>query len=240
MSVAGRTGVLYGVGLGPGDPDLLTLKAVRVIQRTKTLIAPKSMGKQSLALRVIDSLVDREKQEVLELGFPMQGDHNARVQAREEAGRQIIEKLREGNDVACVTVGDPLLYSTFIHLSRQVTDALPEVAVEVIPGVSSITACAAAAHIPLACEDERVALLSATSDLADLEAILDSFDCVVVLKVSAAPARVLAALEKKGLRNQAVLVERCGTPDQRILRRISDWNGESLSYFSTLIVRKAS
>lgn len=238
MTATGRTGVLYGVGLGPGDPDLLTLKAVRVIQRTKTLVAPKSVGKQSLALRVIDSLVDRDKQEVLELGFPMRGDHDIRTQAREDAGRQIIEKLRAGNDVACVTVGDPLLYSTFIHLYRCVTDALPEVAVEVIPGVSSITACAAAVHIPLACEDERVAILSATSDMADLGAILDGFDCVVVLKVGAALERVAAVLEKRGLRDRAMLVEWCGTPQQRIMTRVEDWGRASLSYFSTLIVRK--
>src|SRR5215467_11998880 len=150
MKVAGETGVLYGVGLGPGDPDLLTLKAMRVVQRTKTLIVPKSRGKQSLALRAVESFVDFEKQEVLELGFPMQSDHITRVRAREDASRQVIEKLREGKDVACVTLGDPLLYSTFIHLYRYVTDAMPEVAVELIPGVSSITACAAAAHIPLA------------------------------------------------------------------------------------------
>jgi len=239
MTGVGALGVLYGVGLGRGDPDLLTLKAVRIIQRANILIAPKSAGKHSVALHVLESLVDRDKQEVMELGFPMRSDRDTRVRAREDASLQVVEKLRRGQDVVCVTMGDPLLYSTFSHLYRGVTDALPEVTVEIIPGVSSITACAAAAHIRLACEDERIAIVSATAELADLETILDSFDCVVVLKVSAAPTRVLAALDKTGRRDQAVLVERCGMPDQRILRRITDWSGESCSYFSTLLVRKA-
>jgi len=232
------TGVLFGVGIGPGDPELLTLKAVRVIQRASTVVTPKSVGKPSLARQVIESWVDQEKQELLEVGFPMQSGREHRVQSRGEAGQQIIQRLREGKDVACVTVGDPLLYSTFIHLFRHVIEALPHVAVEVIPGVTSITACAAAAQIPLACEDERIAILSATDGLDDLDMMLDRFDCVVILKVGAALERVAAVLEKRGLRDRTVLVEWCGTPQQRIMTRVEDWGGASLSYFSTLIVRK--
>lgn len=238
MIEAGPTGVLFGVGIGPGDPDLVTLKAVRVIQRASTVVTPKSVGKPSLARRVIESWVDPAKQELLEVGFPMQSGPEHRAQSRVEAGRQIVRRLRQGKDVACVTVGDPLLYSTFIHLFRHVTEALPHIAVEVIPGVTSLTACAAAAQIPLACEDERVAVLSATADLSDLDMVLDRFDGVVVLKVGAARERVMAALEKRGLRDRAVLVEWCGTPQQRIMTRVEDWGGAALSYFSTLIVRK--
>ncbi|MBI3810220.1 MAG: precorrin-2 C(20)-methyltransferase [Nitrospirae bacterium] len=238
MIEVGPTGVLFGVGIGPGDPELVTLKAVRVIQRSATVVTPKSVGKPSLARQVIESWVDQEKQELLEVGFPMQNGREHRMQSREETGQQIIQRLREGKDVACVTVGDPLLYSTFIHLFRHVTEALPHIAVEVIPGVTSITACAAAAQIPLACEDERVAVLSATADLSDLDMMLDRFDSVVVLKVGAALERVAAVLEKRGLRDRAVLVEWCGTPQQRIMTRVEDWGGASLSYFSTLIVRK--
>ncbi len=239
MIEMGPTGVLFGVGIGPGDPELLTLKAVRVIQRASTVVTPKSVGKPSLARQVIESWVDQEKQELLEVGFPMQSGREHRVQSRGGAGQQIIQRLREGKDVACVTVGDPLLYSTFIHLFRHVIEALPHVAVEVIPGVTSITACAAAAQIPLACEDERIAILSATDDLDDLDMMLDRFDCVVILKASVALSRIIAALDKRGLREQAVLVERCGTPDQRIIKRLQDLEGNTPSYFSTLIVRKS-
>jgi len=155
----------------------------------------------------------------------------------DEAAATVGEVLQSGQDAAFITEGDPLLYSTFMHLREALAERFPEAPVEVIPGVSSVTAAAARSLFPLAGMDERVGVIPATYDPDVLIRMLDTCDTVVLLKVSRVLDRVLDILEARGLLPHAVFVERCGTPDERIVRDLASLRGQRVSYFSLLLVR---
>jgi precorrin-2/cobalt-factor-2 C20-methyltransferase len=155
----------------------------------------------------------------------------------DEAAEVVGQELRSGQDAAFITEGDPLLYSTFMHLRVALAEHFPEAPVEVIPGVSSVTAAAARALFPLAGMDERVGVVPATYDPDVLARMLDTCHTVVVLKVSGVLDRVLDILEARGVLSQAVFIERCGTPSERIVRDLTRLRGERVSYFSLLLVR---
>ena len=149
-------GVLYGVGVGPGDPELLTLKAVRILSSAKVIAIPKSKGDaDSMALSVIEKAVDLKDKEILELLLPMTKDKGILAKARKDAAFLVCERLKQGQDIACITIGDPLFYSTFSYLIPLVADLLPDIAIKIIPGVSSINAAAGSALLPIAEADER-------------------------------------------------------------------------------------
>lgn len=229
-------GMLYGVGVGPGDPELITVKAVRLLRRVPTVLLPHSVDRPSVALSIVRRWMRPTRQRVLFQPYPMTGSIESLERAREEAAGRVCALLKTGGDVACVTEGDPLLYSTFIDLLERTRAALPAVRVEVIPAVSSITACAAVAQAPLARRSERIAVLSATDDLDDLESVLKQFDTVVLLKVRSTFDALVERLEALDLSSGAVLVEECGRPGQRITRDLRSRQGCSLSYFSMVLL----
>ncbi|WP_447974035.1 precorrin-2 C(20)-methyltransferase [Nitrospira sp. Kam-Ns4a] len=230
-----RPGRLYGVGVGPGDPDLITLKAVRVLRRVPAVLVPHSTNRPSVALGIVRRWI-RPRQKLILQPYPMLGAEAAIAAAREAAADQAVALLAAGTDLAFVTEGDPLLFSTFIDLLDRTRRTLPDLSIEVVPAVSAVTACAAAAGVPLARRTERLAVLSATDGLDDIEAVLDRFDTVVLLKVRSAYEPLVARLDRLGLTEAAVLVEECGRPDQRITRDLRSRVGQPLSYFATVLV----
>jgi precorrin-2/cobalt-factor-2 C20-methyltransferase len=154
------------------------------------------------------------------------------------AAAQIVgQVLQRGQDAAFITEGDPLLYSTFIYLQEALAVHFPGAPVEVIPGVSSVTAAAARAGFPLARADDRVAVIPATYDPDHLAHLVAAFDTVVLLKVSRVLDRLIDILEAQGLAQNAVLVERCGTPEERIVRQLVSLRGQRVHYFSLILVR---
>ncbi len=233
---ASNLGILYGVGVGPGDPELITLKAARLLRRVPAVLVPHSANRPSVAFSIVGRWIRPKRQRLIVQAYPMTGPEESLDQARGEAARNAIDLLRSGSDVAVVTEGDPLLYSTFIDLLERVRAALPGLCVEVVPAVSSVTACAAAALAPLARRSERIAVLSATDDLDDLDRVLEHFDTVVLLKVRSRFDALVDRLDALGLSSAAVLVEECGRPGQHITRDLRSRQGQSLSYFSTVML----
>lgn len=234
-----QPGTFYGVGVGPGDPELLTVKAQRLLQQVPVLCVPKSREEgESYALGIVSHLMDPQRQQLLELVFPMTKDRVRLEEHWNRALEQVLVPLREGQDVAFITEGDPSLYSTFQHLYRLIRERLPEIPTEVIPGVSSINGSAAAAGLPLVDGGERLAVLPAAYEGEQLMEILEQFDTVVLLKVHRVMDRILDALEQLGLVDRAVYVSRCGSPEQRIVRDVSILRGQELEYLSLMIVRK--
>lgn len=234
-----QAGTLYGVGVGPGDPDLITLKAQRILRLVPVLCVPK--GKEDAASYVrgfISEMLDPGRQEVIELVFPMTKDRTVLERYWDSAVERVVAVLREGRDVAFVTEGDPSIYSTFMHLHALVRERYPDIAVMVIPGVSSINASAALAGLPLVDGSERLAVVPATYEGEQLEQVLASFDTVVLLKVNRVFDRVLGLLEQLGLADRATYVKRCGAPDQEIVRDVRSLRGQDLDYLSLLIVKK--
>lgn len=236
-----KTGKLYGIGVGPGDPELLTLKAIRVLREADAIAIPKSKEESdSVALSIMKGAVDLSKKETLELMFPMTKDKEVLRKAREEAASVLCERLKAGKDVACITIGDPMFYSTFSYLIPLVRERLSKVKIEIIPGISSVMASAAVTITPLTEADERLAVIPATYESEKLKDILRDFDTVVLMKVNRVFDKVLGLLEELGLKEKAVFIERCGGENQRVVRDLDSLKGEKLDYLSMVIVKRGS
>lgn len=230
-----KTGTLYGVGVGPGDPELLTLKAVRIVQAAAVIAAPVTKpGGDSYALSVVSSFL-RPEQRVISLLFPMVRNAGEKRTYRVQAANAVWQELQTGVDVVFLTEGDPLFHSTFIYVLEELPAAAP---IEIVPGVSSINAAAAQAHLPLASAGQRLAVVSAVyEDEASIRRILQEFDTVVFLKFRNALARLVDILNDMGLADGAVLVERASHADGRVVRELRAWRGADIDYLSLLIVR---
>lgn len=235
-----RPGTLYGIGLGPGAPDLLTLRAARLLERLDLVFVPRRAGGQSFARAIADPHLTPDRQEIVELDHRM-GGPPAAAEAQWHANAVVIaDYLAAGRDAAFLTEGDPLLYSTFLHTWAAIHRIAPAVRMEVVPGVSSIFGAAAAAGFPLAVGMDRLAILPALGAIEDLEETLDRFETVVLLKVAPVIDRVLSALARRGLTGSAVFVERAGRPEQVVLRDLDQIAGRDNDYFSLLIIRKGA
>ncbi|MDW8100928.1 MAG: precorrin-2 C(20)-methyltransferase [Anaerolineae bacterium] len=229
-------GKLYGVGLGPGDPELLTLKAVRVIQEADVIAVPIAQRNGgSYALELAQPYL-RPGQVVERLFFPMARELATRQMHRCEAAKAVLAHLAAGRIVAFLTEGDPTIHSTFLYILAEMPEG---VAVEIVPGVSAITAAAAQAGVPLVNGNQRLAVLPAIfeEDEASLRAILQTFDTVVLLKSHRQLDRLLPLLEELGLVNRAIWVERATHPAGRVVRNVRSLAGaRDLHYLSLLIV----
>jgi len=233
-------GTLYGLSVGPGAPDLLTLRAHRVLTTVPVVAWPACKpGATSYAWRIVSEFVDPDRQEQLGLVFPMSKDWSSLVPVWRESARKLLDHLHAGRDVAFITTGDVMLYSTFLHVWEVLRELDPAVPVEVVPGVSSVTAAAALTGVPLGQGDERVAIVPATWHEDRLQALLTDTDTVVLMKVARVLPRVITLLEETGRLGDAVLVSR-GTAEQQIvtadLARFSD---RRLNYLSLVLVARS-
>ncbi len=231
------TGKLYGVGIGPGDPELITIKAKRILSEAEVIAFPKTaLEKASLAWSIAaDQGVGGKEQ--LELLFPMSSDQKVLRESWNAAAGRIREKLEEGKRVAFITLGDPTVYSTYMYIHQQLVAT--GYAAEIIPGVPSFCAAAAKAGISLAENRETVAILPSADQPNSLAGVLSSFDNIVLMKVSRDWAGLKAVLKAEGLLETAVLASRCGMEGERITTHLEAVDEADLSYFTTVIVKKA-
>jgi len=230
---------IYAVGVGPGDPELLTRKAERILRTVPVICAPTaSVADSSYALSIVEPFLDRSRQEVLIQVFPMRRDQAGLAEFWEEAAADVVSRVKEGRDVAFITIGDPFLYSTFLYLHRIFLDRFPEIEVEVVPGISSINAAAVAAGLPLGMASERVAIIPAAFEDENLRRTLEEFDTVVLMKISSVFDAVYELLQELGLENNAVFISRVGSPEQQVVFDLASLVGKKLDYLSLLIVKK--
>jgi precorrin-2/cobalt-factor-2 C20-methyltransferase len=228
-------GTLYAVGIGPGDPELLTLKAARIIMESDVIAVPK--GKEdgeSLALSIISKAVPFESDKVFEAHFPM--TKGSQREALKPVAEKIIGFLSSGKDVAFPTLGDPVLYSTFFHLYDAMYDMDPDIHVEIIPGVTSVTAASASAGRCLALSGEKVAIVPATY-IEEFDAALSGFDTVVLMKVHRSIDKLKNALQRNGLMDKALYVSRASM-EQETIKPLNNVEESDLDYFSIVIVRR--
>jgi len=236
-----KIGRLYGIGIGPGDPELLTIRAYRILSQVPVIFVPqKSIGSKSYAYSIIESLLGKSSQKIVALVFPMRKDSQQLISYWEKAAEKIWQHLSQGEDCAFVNEGDPFLYGTFIHVFEIIRKCYPEVTIEVIPGISSINAASARGLLPLASGKERIAILPTTyeNNIDAIRETFESFDTVVLLKVHTMFDKVLELLEEMKLTDKCIYIRRCTSEDEEIVRDIRKLKGENLDYLSLLIMRK--
>mgnify|MGYP001468707655 CR=1 FL=1 len=229
-------GCLYGVGVGPGDPELLTLKALKAIQSVPVICVPQASNmRDSYALTIVEDYVTSD-QEILRAPFPTD-DADGAAKTWVEASKLVAERLAKGQDVAFLTEGDPMLFSTFSYVLSGVKEICPEAPVVIIPGISSVMAAAASSGAPLVTRGQKLAILPAAYGLDDLSEATSNFDTVVLMKVSPIIVKTLAELEGLGLTGQSTYVRRVTTEREKVIRDVTEIKEEDMDYFSLLIVR---
>ncbi|MCF8566643.1 precorrin-2 C(20)-methyltransferase [Alicyclobacillus tolerans] len=237
MSV--KPGTLYGVGVGPGDPELVTVKAYRLMQTSPVIAYPnKRMGGKSYALEIVELYVDPTEKTMLGLVFPMTKDEDVLQRHWADTVAKVWSYLSEGQDVVFVTEGDPMLYSTFIHMSRLMRQEYPEVSVVSVPGVSSVNAAASRLGVPLADGDEVVAIVPANRDIPAMREALLTHDCVVFLKVAKVLDDMIALLTDLQLVDKAMVCTKVTSSGERVWQNVRELQGASLNYLTLMVVRK--
>lgn len=225
--MAGR---LYGLGVGPGDPELMTLKAVRLLRAASVVAYPAPEDGDSFARAIVAAYLDRGQREIA-LRFPMRpGRPPATLYDR--AAAALAAELDAGADVALLCQGDPLFYGTFIQLFDRLAGRF---AIEIVPGVSSLTACAAAAGLPLAAREDTLTVIPATASENELARRLAQAEAAVVIKLGRHVEKLRRVLDRLGRLDDAICIERASLPNQRIAR-LSEIDPARVPYFSTALV----
>lgn len=235
-------GTFYGVGVGPGDPELITRKAARILAEVDWIYFPAGAGSgisHGVARRIVEPLGLAEEK-FRKVPLCMDRQRQSAQQGYEETATRIAADLRQGQSVAWLTEGDPLFYSTFLHLHDALRRGFPEVKIEIVPGVSSIHAAAARAGVPICRLDERVAIVPAAYGLEQLPQLLDQFATLFLVKVHSSMELLLDRLADLPGSVQAVYVEKVGTPEERVVTDLRSLRGQELSYFSLVILRGSS
>lgn len=231
-----KPGNFYGIGLGPGDPELLTMKAIHIIQRADCIFVPKSNTKEdSLALEIVQDYVRGKR--VTEQVYPMTKDKSVLDSAWLKSAEEIRAEVINGNNVAYLTLGDPMTFSTYIYLLRQLNTLLPEHAIHTIPGITSYNAAACAANFPLLMGDERLAVIPVPKDITELRSIIEAFDTIVLMKVAKKLDEVIQLLEEMQLSENALFASYIGQRDAYLTCDIISLKGSGRGYMSVLIVK---
>ena len=229
-----KSGRLYGVGLGPGDPELMTLKAARLIGSATVVAYPALAGAASFARSIAAEMISPGAREIV-IDVPMTVAREPAQAAYDLAAEAIAEALEAGEDVVCLCEGDPFFYGSFMYLFARLSSRFE---VEVVPGVTSITACAARAGMPLAARNERLTVLPGPLPVDELRARIEGAESVAILKVGRHLQKIRAVIDALGLTERAVYVERASLPDEVVCPL-----GEApdlAPYFSMILLTKGA
>ncbi|NBI27927.1 precorrin-2 C(20)-methyltransferase [Chengkuizengella marina] len=232
-------GTLYGIGMGPGDPELITVKAFRILKESPVIAYPKKRsGSKSYALAITEQYINPLEKEMLGLIFPMTKDKATLEKQWNKTVKTVSEQLNQGKDVAFVTEGDPMLYSTFIHMQRLVEKLHPDIQIKVVPGISSVNGTAARMGLPLADGDEQVAIVPATNDIDNMRKALIEHDCVVFIKVAKVLDMMIGILRELELLDKAAVVTKVTSEEERVWTNVEELEGAELEYLTLMVVRK--
>jgi len=236
---------LIGIGVGPGDPDLLTIKAVKAIQNADIIMCPASKeDRPSIAYSVISSLIDKSKnQEIIKLIFPMTKDKDILEQSWKKNAKIMAETVLSGKNVVYITVGDPFLYSTWIYMHRDLKEKYPDMSINVIPGIVSMFTFASKVGVSIAEGAEKVAIIPSCYDLSSVKEIAKNSESMIFLKDGRYFDQVIEVLKESGFPDNSIFAigQDLGT-DKEIIRKLTlgEVNDKTLTtkYFSILVVKR--
>lgn len=227
------TAKLYGIGVGPGDPELMTLKAVRLIEECDYVAVPKSGDGEGVAKQIARQAVKNfDQKQLLEVSMPMTRDPQVLEESHQRAAEQIEACLSVGKSVAFLTLGDPAIYSTYIYVHKRVQQHGFEV--EMVPGVPSFCAVAAKLNISLAEGAQPLHVIPASYQ--GVEEGLEWNGPKVLMKTGRSMKKVKELLSEKGLLDSAKMVQKCGMEGEEIYQSMADVD-ENSSYFSVIVVK---
>ena len=234
-----KLGTLYGIGVGPGDPEWITVKGARILAGCRHVCVPKSrQATDSIALEIAREYLHPEAV-IHELAFPMSTDDAVLAESWRRAGGEVHAILAAGHDCCFLTLGDALLYSTYIYLLRELRAICPEARVVTVPGITAPSAAAALAGFPIGQARQIVTIVPASDDLDQFAAALTRGGTVVLMKIGSRLEKVLDVLDAKDLLDRGVFVSHAGMPQQRVetdLRRLRGLPAEA-GYLSILLVQ---
>jgi precorrin-2/cobalt-factor-2 C20-methyltransferase len=230
------SGTLYAIGTGPGAADLITVRGARTLGILDILYAPAGRkGGDSLSLSIVSEYLSH-RVEIKSRHFPMSLNEAEKNATWDTVAEEMAADAASGKRVGFITLGDAMLYSTWVFLLARLQH---RVAIEIIPGVTSFACIAARAQVPLAMENQSLAVMACTDNDEALEQALLTHDCVVLMKVYGRFARIQALLRRLDLLDHALLMADASLPQEQCFRALGDMAADRvLPYFSTVLVNK--
>ena len=230
-------GKLYGIGVGPGDSELMTVKAARIVGEADVIITPKTEKKDgSVALNIAKPYI-QEQTEIVPVVFPMVLDDATQQEGWEEAKRVIVSYLEQGKNVVFLTLGDPMFYSTYMYVYRLIENTGFEI--ETIPGITAF--CAIGSHLgyPIVEKEEALAIVPATAPKEKIDAVMAVADDAVIMKVYKNFDEVQEVLLKHNMADDAVMISRVGLPDEQVFVGLDNMpKDKKLNYLSTILAKR--
>jgi precorrin-2/cobalt-factor-2 C20-methyltransferase len=226
-------GTFYGLGLGPGDPELLTVKALTILKQVDLVFAPLSREGRSLAADIVKYHLPQARIEYLE--FPMTED-GAKLQA---AWQQAVTKVGShlaNKSVAFVTLGDPLLYGTYLYLYRGIKESYPAVNISTVPGIPGMCAVAACSNFYLTAENDRLLLITGKVELDKFAEYCRNFETIVIYKPRANFRDFIQCFYMVAPAGTGIIVERCGMAEEKIISLRREYYPPVIDYFTIVIL----
>lgn len=230
--------LLYGIGIGPGDPELITVKGLRLLRAARWVFLPATRPGQSFAREIAAPYLDPSRQRIIELLCPPAREREAVLRCWETQAQLVATTLTDGTDGVFLAEGDPSLYSTFQYLAAALRRRYPEIEVHTVPGVTSVSAAAALARLPLALWDEQLTVLPAVHRAEAFPRLLEQSDAVAVMKPGSSLPDILNQIDAYGATLESALVRRAGRPEETVIRDSQAMRAARADYFSLLLIRK--
>lgn len=236
MEKLGSRGIFYGIGVGSGDPELLTVKAIKIIKNSDVVIAPKTEKKEgSLALEIAKPYL-REDVEIVYQTFPMVTNFEQFNEVFEENKQEIIKFLDAGKNVSFLTLGDPMFYSTYIYIFKLLKKS--DVEIKTIAGVPAFLAISSYINKPLVYGNDILSVIPATAEPEKILNALKNSDVAVLMKVYKNFDEIANILKETNMSEESILVSRCGLDDEKIIENIEEHKTEKINYLSTILTRR--
>ena len=226
----------YGIGTGPGDSTLVTIKAVNTIKMLDILYTPEpKKGGDSLALSIVKEYVP-DTVEIKQRHFPMNNDSVEKMASWDAIAAEIKADVKAGKEVGFITLGDPMIYSTYVYIMERL---MGEIEVETIPGISSFSNIASNQNFPLVMDTDPLMVIPCTMEEEKIDAALQTYDCFVLMKVYKNFKEIVQKLEKYDLIDSAILVSNSSQDREVVYKDLRDIHlQEKISYFSTILVNR--
>ena len=228
-----RGGILYGIGVGPGDPELLTIKALRLIKECEVLAYPAPEAGEGMAFEIVRSFI-KPGAEVLPIRIPIETSPFPAQEAYDNASKMLEKLLQSGKSIALICLGDPFFYGSFMYMFERLSIRYK---IEIVPGVSAPMACAAALKTPLVSRNEVLTILPGPMKEEKLEEKLSSSDSAIIIKVGNHLPKIRRVLRHLRLEKFAKYVEYATMPNQQIFP-IESIESQKAPYFSMILIRK--